>query len=42
MLCSWLRHNQAVVEVKVDKETITNWYGYLREVQEVIMSQRRQ
>jgi len=37
-----LRHNQAVVEAKVDKETITKWYGYLREVQEIIMSQRRQ
>jgi hypothetical protein len=24
------------------KETITNWYGYLWEVQEVIMSQHRQ
>jgi hypothetical protein len=37
-----LRHNQAVVEVKVDNETITIWYGYLHEVQAVIMSQHRQ
>jgi hypothetical protein len=36
-----LRHNQAVREVKVDDKTIGNWYGFLREVQEVIVSQPR-
>jgi len=37
-----LGHNQAVVEVKFYKKIITNWYGYLPEVQEIIMPQSRQ
>jgi len=36
-----LSHKQAVIEAKVDKNTITDWFGYLREVQWVIMSQPR-
>jgi hypothetical protein len=34
-----LEYKQAVVEAKVDKETITDWYGYKREIQMVILSQ---
>ncbi len=34
-----LKHKQAVVEVKVDKETITDWYSNIREVQMIILSQ---
>jgi hypothetical protein len=36
-----LRHNQAVREVEVDDKTIGDWFGYLREVQEVVVSQPR-
>jgi hypothetical protein len=34
-----LKHKQAVVEVKVDKETITDWYSNITEVQMIILSQ---
>jgi hypothetical protein len=36
-----LKHKQAVIELKIDKNTVTNWFSYLREVQMIVVSQPR-
>jgi hypothetical protein len=36
-----LKHKQAVREAKLDKNTITEWFGFLREVQMIVVSQPR-